>query len=448
MKNILTIAASDSSGGAGIQADIKTISALGGYPASALTALTAQNTVGVSSINEVPSDFIAQQIDAVFEDIGVDAVKTGMLFSRGAVDAVASAIARHRPAVVVVDPVMRSTSGHSLLADDVCTERIEKLLKNAFVVTPNLAEASVLAGINVDSPDTMRDAARKIHALGPRFVLITGGHLEEECCDILYDGVDFMSYSETRIPTRNTHGTGCTLSAALATLLAQGSPVHTAVKAAKCFVETALRNSITIGAGSSPVQPLAQTLRDAGCYHCAQALQKAFCLLFDAGIGNLLPEIQSNFGYALPQAATPEDVVAFPGRIIRDGTTIARIHEPAPGGSRHIAKIILTVIGFDASRRAAMNIAWSPRIIECCTSLGFLVGEFDRSQEPDDIKEREGSSLEWGTRQVLLHSPSVPDMIFDRGDVGKEPIVRVLGTDPFDVADKIITIAQEIQKTC
>ena len=159
----------------------------------------------------------------------------------------------------------------------------------------------------------------------------------------------------------------------------------------------------------------------------------------------LIPEVQSNLGYAIPSAVSPEDVVAFPGRIIRLGKTITQVSGPAVDASRHIAKIILTVLQYNIRYRSVMNIAYSPTIIECCRALGFRVGEFSRKEEPLDIKELEGSTLEWATERVLSSGGGeMPDMIYDRGDVGKEPMTRVLGTDPIDVAEKIIKIAKEM----
>jgi hydroxymethylpyrimidine/phosphomethylpyrimidine kinase len=169
-------------------------------------------------------------------------------------------------------------------------------------------------------------------------------------------------------------------------------------------------------------------------------------MLQAAGIGELIPEIQSNMGYAVHGAAAIEDVVAFPGRIIRLHGGIARVASPAAGASRHIAKIILTCLRTDPAMRSAMNIAYTPEIVERCRVLGFSIGEFDRNQEPPDVKQREGSTLEWGTGDVIERTGSVPDIIFDRGDVGKEPVCRVLGVDPQDVARKIIKIAEARKK--
>jgi hydroxymethylpyrimidine/phosphomethylpyrimidine kinase len=444
MKRILTIAASDSGGGAGIQADIKTISMLNGFALSAVTALTAQNTCEVVEAYPAPADFVVRQLDVVCRDIGVDAAKTGMLLNCEVIEAVAGAVQRLGIGCLVVDPVMRASSGAELLEVKAVDALRHRLLPLAAVVTPNLAEASVLAGMPVDSIAAMHQAVHAIHAAGPRAVLITGGHLDGDCVDVLYDGSRISEFASPRIPTRHTHGTGCVLSAALATLLAAGIDLHAAVAGAKAFTEAAIHAGLPLGKGDGPVSPCAATLREAALYRCAEALRQAFCKLQSAAIGHLIPEIQSNLGYALPDAQEIGDVLAFPGRIIRLGGTIARVADPAPGASRHIAKILLTCAQYAPAWRAAMNIIWTPELIRCCERLGMTVCEFDRREEPADVKEREGSTLEWGTRQVLSAGGPAPDIIFDRGDIGKEPVSRVLGADPCDVADKIIRIAAAV----
>jgi len=441
MKKILTIAASDSGGGAGIQADIKTITVLGGFAMSAVTALTAQNTLSVKAVHPVPPAFVASQISTVLDDIGADAVKTGMLVNKDIVATVAEALQRYRPRHIVIDPVMKSKSGNTLLERSAVEVLIAELLPVATLVTPNLDEASLLCGMRIDSVATMKKAAERMAAMGPRNVLIKGGHLEGDCTDIFFDGQEFAEFSSPRIDTKNTHGTGCTLSAAIAACLAQGALPREAVNAAKAFITTAIRCAVPLGQGHGPTNHFAPVQRNAHITQCCSELKNAFEMLRCANIGHLIPEVQSNLGYAVPAAAVSDDVIAFPGRIIRLGETITTVAAPAPGGSRHIAKIILTALTYDGRYRSAMNITWNDALIDHCRKAGFSVCEFDRKQEPPEVKQREGSTLEWGTNNVLAARKEVPDIIYDRGDLGKEPMTRVLGTDPMDVADKIIKLA-------
>jgi hydroxymethylpyrimidine kinase / phosphomethylpyrimidine kinase / thiamine-phosphate diphosphorylase len=447
MKRILTIAASDSGGGAGIQADIKTITVLGGYGLSCLTALTAQNTLSVTAIHAVPPEFLQAQLDAVLTDIGADAAKTGMLHNRETIAVVARAAGQYKIPNLVVDPVMRSKGGSCLLEDAAIEALKRELLPRAALVTPNLDEAALLCGFPVDGLEAMKAAAKSIHALGTKNVLIKGGHLAGDCIDLLFDGKEFTTFAGPRFETKNTHGTGCTLSAAIATGLGQGLLMPDAVRRAKDYVTTAIRFALPFGSGHGPTNHLAWTDRNAQFYTCGLELAAAVAALREARIGRLMPEIQSNLGYGLLAAAAPDDVMAYPGRIIRLNDSIMTVAAPRPGASRHIAKIILTAMKFNPAFRSAMALCYEPELIDCMRALGFTVGEFDRREEPANVKEIEGSSLEWGTKNAIeAAGGTVPDIIFDRGDVGKEPVTRVLGTSPADVAEKIIKIAQEYKR--
>ncbi|MDO8614141.1 MAG: bifunctional hydroxymethylpyrimidine kinase/phosphomethylpyrimidine kinase [Dehalococcoidia bacterium] len=254
MPSVLTIAGSDSSGGAGIQADLKTYAALAVYGMSAITALTAQNTMGVTGVHEVPAEFVAAQIDAVFADIVPDAVKTGMLANAAIVQAVAGKARQHAFQKLVVDTVMVSKSGIRLLSDDGVGAMRELLLPLAEVVTPNLPEAEILLERKIESREDIRDAARAIQAMGARHVVIKGGHQKgDTAVDVLFDGREFREYSAPRIETASTHGTGCTFASAIAAFLARGESVPAAVGHAKDYVTEALRRAYPIGHGHGPV---------------------------------------------------------------------------------------------------------------------------------------------------------------------------------------------------
>ncbi|MCH7522830.1 MAG: bifunctional hydroxymethylpyrimidine kinase/phosphomethylpyrimidine kinase [Chloroflexi bacterium] len=254
MPSVLTIAGSDSSAGAGIQADLKTFAALGVYGTCAITAITAQNTRGVTAVQETPPGIVAAQIDAVAADIRPDAVKTGMLASAPIIEVVAAKVREHGLPNLVVDPVMVAKSGDRLLRDDAVTVLRELLLPLAAVVTPNLPEAEVLAGFAIDSDEDVRRAAKEIVGLGARAVVVKGGHREAaEAVDVLYDGATFRDYSAPRIDTTSTHGTGCTFASAIAAYLARGEPLAEAVGQAKEYLTEALRRAYPIGGGHGPV---------------------------------------------------------------------------------------------------------------------------------------------------------------------------------------------------
>jgi hydroxymethylpyrimidine/phosphomethylpyrimidine kinase len=251
----LTIAGSDSGGGAGIQADLKTFFVLGCHGMSALTALTAQNTVGVTRIHPVPIDFVAAQIDAVATDIGVDAAKTGMLASGEIIEAVAAGVRAHGIAPLVVDPVFVSKSRDHLLAADAVDTLKKRLLPLATIITPNLYETEgLLGGSSVTTVEEMRKAARALYDLGPQAVLVKGGHLPGDgAIDVFFDGDEVVEIVGPRYDTEDTHGTGCTLSSAIAARLARGDDLLTAVRAAKAFTGKAIERGLRIGKGYGPV---------------------------------------------------------------------------------------------------------------------------------------------------------------------------------------------------
>lgn len=249
----LTIAGSDSGGGAGIQADLKTFAALGVYGSSAIVAITAQNTQAVLAIAEVPEEVVALQIDGVLEDIGADAIKTGMLFNRAIVETVADRLAAWGVPSLVVDPVMVAKSGDNLLLPTAVRAVQRDLLPLALVVTPNIPEAVVLSGRPAGTLEEIHDAAKAIADLGPRYVIIKGGHREGAPIDVVYDGSGFTELTAERIDTRNTHGTGCTFASAIAGYLAHGLEPMDAIHRAKTYLTEALRRSYPVGAGHSPV---------------------------------------------------------------------------------------------------------------------------------------------------------------------------------------------------
>ena len=249
----LTIAGSDSGAGAGLQADLKTFAALGVYGTSVVTAITAQNTTGVTRVLETPAPMVAAQLDAVMNDIGADAVKTGMLANARIIRTVADKIREHRIQRLVVDPVMVAKGGHVLLRPDAIRTLRTRLFPLATVVTPNLPEAQALTGVEGSGVRAIKEMARRIVDMGASSVVVKGGHRKGAATDVFYDGTTFHEFLAPRIQTKNTHGTGCTYSAALACGLARNKPLDTAIAEAKEFITDAIRQAFSIGSGHSPV---------------------------------------------------------------------------------------------------------------------------------------------------------------------------------------------------
>jgi len=258
MKRALTIAGSDSGGGAGIQADLKTFCAFGVYGMSSITSITAQNTKGVEAIFDLPPSLVAKQIECVVSDIGVDATKTGMLSNSSIIEVVAQEIKKFNIEKLVVDPVMVSKSGALLLQRDAVDTLVERLFPLSFLITPNLPEASFLVGEEIKNVSDMERACVSLKKWGPRYVLLKGGHLPgEEIVDILFDGEKFTLFPAPRVATKNTHGTGCTYSAAICALLSLGYPITEAVKVAREYMSEVIAHSLDLGKGFGPVNHLA-----------------------------------------------------------------------------------------------------------------------------------------------------------------------------------------------
>jgi hydroxymethylpyrimidine/phosphomethylpyrimidine kinase len=245
----LTIAGSDSGGGAGIQADLKTFSAYRVFGMSVITAVTAQNSVGVQGVENLPPSVVSQQLESVLSDFGADAAKCGMLSTAAIIEAVARTLGERPVEKLVVDPVMVAKSGDALLRPDARQALMERILPLALVVTPNLPEAAVLADMRVETRADMEEAARRIRARGPRYVLVKGGHLEGDALDLLWNGREFTTFVAPRVASTSTHGTGCTLSAAIAAGLSRGQALADAIRDAKAYVTRAIREGFALGRG-------------------------------------------------------------------------------------------------------------------------------------------------------------------------------------------------------
>ncbi len=442
----LTIAGSDSGGGAGIQADLRTFAVLGCHGSSALTAVTAQNSLGVQGVWPLPPEAVEAQLASVLGDLGTDAAKTGMLFSAELVAAVARALAARPVPRLVVDPVMVAKGGAPLLRDDARDALVRRILPLAELVTPNLPEAEALTGIGVGTAEGRREACRRLLDLGPRAVLLKGGHGEGEWVEDLFaDGSGPIEVLRSRrLPTPHTHGTGCTLSAAVVAYRARGLALEDAVAAAHAFLGAALRAGYPLGAGHGPTNPWAAA-RLGGHNELLERLREAWEILEDANPAGLIPEVQSNLAEALPGAQGFGDVAAFPGRIVQAGGRVRRVDGPRFGASRHMAKILLASARHSSPFRAVMNVRYGADVLAACRAVGLRVEGFSRADEPEAVKRAEGSTLEWGTGSVLARGGAAPDAIFDQGDQGKEPMVRIFGADAPEVARRVAAVWQALR---
>ncbi len=446
----MTIAGVDSGGGAGIAADLKTFAVVGVHGTLAVTSVTAQNTYEVRGIYDLSPQAIRQQVEAVYEDMGVDAAKTGMLSNKDIVVEVARTLKSY-DFPLVVDPVMIAKSGARLLKEDAIEAMIKELLPRATVVTPNVPEAEVLSGIKISSLDDARRAAKAIaEATGARAVIVKGGHMAgPESVDIMYYDGKYYEYRAPRVETSTTHGTGCSFSAAIAGYLARGLSVPDAVSLAKQLITMAIEYGLPIGKGHGPVNPVSWTYLPAQKFKAAEELRLALAALKENEryIEPLIPEISMNFGVAVeyPYARTVNDVIAVPGRITRYGKGHISINgSPTPGASSHVARAILAYMSVYPEYRSAANIALNNGIERAVNELGLTTSYYDRKEEPKDVKEREGTSIPWGIKAALRRSERPVDVIYDYGDFGKEPGAFVFGRSADEVLRKLIEIGAKV----
>lgn len=442
----ISIAGSDSGGGAGIQADLKTFAALGVHGATAITCVTAQNTYSVTAIECVKPELVKEQIRQVAEDMGINAGKTGMLYTEEIIKAVASEVSRHG-FPLVVDPVMIAKSGAPLLKPEAVEALKKHLFPVATIVTPNKFEAENLTGRKIENVEDAEKAAKEICRMGPRSAVIKGGHLStEKTIDVLYYGGDYRIFEAERLNVNTTHGTGCSFSAAIAAFIARGDDIPLAVEKAKAFITYAIKFGLNIGKGVGPVNPMAQLYKEASKYQVLRNVDRARRILEPSPYTVLVtPEVGINIAMALPYAESLEDVAAIPGRIMKAFSGVKSSSPPDFGASSHLARYILEVMKHDPNKRAAINIKFSERILDVLSGKGLKISFYDRSEEPEEIKLIEGMSIPWGVKVAIEKAGGVPDVIFHRGDVGKEPMIVLIGEDAVTLARIVVETACSIR---
>jgi hydroxymethylpyrimidine/phosphomethylpyrimidine kinase len=448
MKTVLIIAGSDPGAGAGLQQDLKVATLLGAYGLTVATALTVQNSGGVQAVHPVAPEVVAAQLDAVLADFPVDAVKVGMLATAEIVRTVARQL---KPLLgeegppLVLDPVLAAGGGFPLLTEEGVAALKAELLPLTTLLTPNVPEAALLTGLKITTPADLEDAARRLQALGPRWVLAKGGHLPGEPVDVLTDGKNAYHLPGPRLAAPHHHGSGCALASACAAGLAQGLSVPEAVNQARDLVRQALRFGLPLGRGTGPVNPYAPFARDRARYEVLEALNAAAARLQKEDITPMVPEVMTNLGYAVPYPEGPQDVAAFPGRLVKSPQGLIIPAAPAFGASRHLAAVILAAMETHSELRSAMNLRYFPEIEDLAPLLAFKVASFDRGAEPPEVKAREGATLAWGVASVLRAGEAPPDVIYDRGEWGKEPMLRLLGETPMAVAEKALALKNALQ---
>ncbi len=449
MKKVLAIAGSDPSGGAGIQADIKIISMLGAHPLTLITCHTIQNSRGVRGFYPISKEVLKEELAALKEEVPYHAIKIGMLGNKEIVKLVIEFLKYVDSPWVILDPVIYSTSGYPLLDKEGIDLLKKELLPIVTLITPNLREAAYLTNKKVHSPRQMRQAARSLIKLGPKNILITGGHLSNIPRDLLYDGKNFYEFSSEKIvppPGKEFHGTGCLFSSAIAALVAQDVELPDAVWEAKEIVRKSIsKYDIMDFKGNIPVNPYNFFQDRLERANVLESLDVASRLISQYPISYFAPEVQSNLGYALPNAKKRYEVAAFVGRFVKQDERLIPVGPPRFGASRHIANVILAAMSKFPYMRSAMNIKYSEKVIKLADKIGFKIASFSREEEPEEIRVIEGASLDWGVRKSIEPLETPPDIIYDEGGMGKEPMIRLLASDPIKIAQKMIKLHEVLE---
>ena len=348
---------------------------------------------------------------------------------------------------VVVDPVMIAKTGYKLLLEEAIEALKRELISKELVVTPNIPESEVIVGFKIKSIEDMKKAAEDLSKLGAEAVVIKGGHLikDKAVTDILYYKKRFYELKKSYVQSKCTHGTGCTFSAAITALIAKGKNILEAVIEASKFISKAIKFGIEIGRGYGSVNPMVELYKKASKFDVWSRVHEAVRIIeANKAVIHLIPEVRMNIGEAIEYPENLNDICAIEGRITVVNGKPRASGCPKFGASSHIARIILTAMKFHENIRAAANIRYSNEILQACKRLGFKVAFIDRRIEPKDAREIEGASLPWIIERAMTSSGEVPDAIYDLGDIGKEPMIRILGENAIDVANKIVRIANEL----
>ena len=437
---VLTIAGSDSGGGAGIQADLKTIEAGGAFGTSAITSITAQNTTGVERTHVLPTEEIAAQCAAVVDDFDVAAVKTGMLATAEVVELVTERV-RETDAPAVVDPVMVASSGDRLL-ETAAETAYEDLVAESRLVTPNADEAAVLTDIDPESEAEARDAGDALVEMGADAALIKGGHIQGDAVvDVLVTADSVETFRHPRVDTDATHGSGCTLSSAVATRLAHGDDVVDAVGAGIDLLGRAVRYNLDVGHGPGAVHHTVALRNQAARDETAQAVEGIVQSLVDANVGPLVPEVGTNVAGGTPYAERPGETAAVEGRITRTHAGATPNRGVRFGASTHVARLLLAAREHDADLRFALNCRYDDAVADALEALDGPVATFDSTEAPP---EAAASAVEWGVERAFESVDGTPAVVVNGGAYGTEPIAFVLSQTPDALVDRSLAVLDQL----
>ena len=423
--NILTVGGSDPSSGAGIQSDIKTFSDFDVYGFTVITAITSQNTKQVLSVEPVSKKSLKSQLESVLSDFHIDAIKIGMVYNSDIIKVIHS-VFRHNQVPIIVDPIIKSTTGSLLLKKNALTDYKKMIIPLADIITPNKYEAKILSGMS-----NVRTAAKKIQILGAKSVIVTGATIsKDKISDYVLEKDKEYQITGKMIPIKN-HGSGCNYSASLTVSLAKQYTINQAVKIAKKYVYNSIKNSKNIGKG-------VRITHTAISNEKMELIESINNFKRIRNVYKIIPECQTNFVCSKINPKTIRDVLGVSGRLVKSSKEVVTAGEITHGGSHHVATAVIQVNKKFPNIRAALNIKFNPKIISKARSCGLTVLNYDRGKEPKKSKQREGSSIKWGISHAVKSKS--PDLIYHKGDVGKEPMILIFGERPNDVIKKISKI--------
>jgi hydroxymethylpyrimidine kinase / phosphomethylpyrimidine kinase / thiamine-phosphate diphosphorylase len=444
LKVALTVAGSDSGGGAGIQSDIKTFSAHGIFGCSVVTAITSQNTFELKNIFPIPSKIISNQLISILSDFKLAAVKIGMVYNAEIMEEVHKKF-KNAKFPIVVDPILSTGTGYSLIYKNDLEYFKEAIIPISYLLTPNLPEAEAISGIKIRSASTLIDAANMLLDMGARNVVITGGHskIPRSITDyLLTQGRELVKLKKERIKINQLHGLGCSFSAAVTAELARQIPLKQACHLANEYILSGMTNSIQVGRGSSVVDPSLFLYSNSDKFLVLKDLDTAVTNIESIeNFGSLIPETSSNIAYAISRPTGLSDVAAVEGRIAKVGNrakAVGRIHF---GASKHVGSSVISYMKVHPVIRSAINLRYDEKILSICKKK-FNVASYDRHVEPRDRKVTEGMSIPWGIETGLRMNPNA-DVIYHLGDMGKEAMILVFDKNPSSLVGKVNNILIE-----
>ena len=432
--NLLSIGGSDPSSGAGIQSDVKSFAEFGAYGLTVITAITGQNTSKFGMVEPVSKKILVNQLETIFTDFKIEGIKIGMVYNSEIIKTLYQ-ILKKLKIPIVVDPVIKSTTGGALIEKKALNDFQKYIIPLATVITPNKFEAEILSKSKIDSKNTIEKIAKKIQGMGARNVVITGiEERKDKVIDLILEKNKEYRISGEKIPGSN-HGSGCNYSAALVFAISSNKTIRESVKIAKEFAFNSIKNSRKVGKG---IRIVNHQENDQVELELSQSINEFVKM---KNIFKNIPECQTNFVYAKQKPKSTKDILGLSGRIVKAGNEVIIAGNLKYGGSKHVATALLSVNKKFPEIYSAINLKYEKSIIEKIKKSKLVIGSYDRTQEPKDVKNK-GSTVEWGIKNAIKNLKKSPDVIFHKGDFGKEPMIIIFGKTPKTVMKKILKILE------